>query len=404
MLTSDLALSWRRGDRVNPRYIKTDDANYLQEAEGLIAIFCENEGRRRAELNAELNEYVGFGTNYKIMRGLIKLLTDRCEFETRSAAGEPIEIRKTLFLAAKNFHPVNNENVKTEIIERVAQELNCSAQEVLESLYADLTDNQKLISFETLSPRELIDRYNLAQAQALLYRCLEMHLWIEPQRASDYREIFNAIKSFRLIHSIKGNAVNGYHITLTGPVSMFHRSQKYGVQMAVFLPALLNCKSWRMRAEIHSKERDNAFYELDSNQKLLRSHYDNTPEYENPVIEKLFANWRKLKSEWTLEANREVVDLGQTAFIPDLVLRHPNGKKVYLDVLGFWTPDSLKKRLREFESASGFCNFIIAAWEELRGSREDDVVPFSDNVIVFKRNLDATMVELTAEKITGNPS
>jgi predicted nuclease of restriction endonuclease-like RecB superfamily len=228
-----------------------------------------------------------------------------------------------------------------------------------------------------------------------------MKLWIEPQSASGFREIFNAIKSFRLIHSIKGNAVNGYQITLTGPVSMFHRSQKYGVQMAVFLPALLNSKGWRMSAEIHSKEKGNAFYELDSQQKLLRSHYDTAPEYENPVIEKLMTNWEKLKSEWTLEQNREVVDLGQTAFIPDLVLRHPNGKKVYLDVLGFWTPDSLKKRLKEFES-SGFQNFIIAAWEELRGSRED-IVNIPENVIVFKRNLDAAMVELTAEKKINNP-
>jgi hypothetical protein len=401
MLTGDLALSWRRGDRINPRYIRTDDANYLQAASGLISIFEQNENSTRFELTKELDEFVGYGTDYKIMRGLIKLLLDRCEFETSSAA-EPIEIRRSLFLAAKNFHPVvRDENAKTEIIEIVAQELNCNAEEIIPSLYADLSDNQKLVSFETLSPRELIDRYNLAQAQALLYKCLEMKLWIEPQSASGFREIFNAIKSFRLIHSIKGNAVNGYQITLTGPVSMFHRSQKYGVQMAVFLPALLNSKGWRMSAEIHSKEKGNAFYELDSQQKLLRSHYDTAPEYENPVIEKLMTNWEKLKSEWTLEQNREVVDLGQTAFIPDLVLRHPNGKKVYLDVLGFWTPDSLKKRLKEFES-SGFQNFIIAAWEELRGSRED-IVNIPENVIVFKRNLDAAMVELTAEKKINNP-
>lgn len=398
MLTSDLAMSFRRGDKIIPRYIKTDDAKYLQEAAGLISIFEQNEGQKRAELNAELDEHVGFGTNYKIMRGLIKLLLDRCDFETSSTA-EPSEIRRAVFLAAKKFHPVGrDENAKTEIIETAAHELNCNAEEILGSLYADLTDNQQLKSFDSLTPKELIDRYNLAQAQALLYRCLEMQLWIEPQSASAYRGVFNAIKSFRLIHSIKGNATNGYKITLTGPVSMFHRSQKYGVQMAVFLPALLNCGGWRMSAEIHSKEHSNAFYELDSNQKLLRSHYDNAPEYENPVAQKLIANWEKLESEWTLEENREVVDLGQTAFIPDFVLRHPNNKKVFLDVLGFWTPDSLKKRLNEFET-SGFQNFIIAAWEELRGSR-DDVVPFSENVIVFKRNLDAAMVELTAEKLT----
>ncbi len=397
MLTGDLALSWRRGDRINPRYIKPEDTNYLQTASGLISIFEQSENSTRFELNSELSEYVGDGTDYKIMRGLIKLLLDRCEFETSSPA-EPGEIRHALFFAAKNFHPViNNENAKTEIIKQVAQELNCKTDEVLESLYADLPDNQKLISFETLAPRELIDRYNLAQAQALLYRCLEIRLWVEPQSASGYREIFGAIKSFRLIHSIKGNAVNGYQITLTGPVSMFHRSQKYGVQMAVFLPALLNTKGWRMSAEIHSKEKGNAFYELESRQTLLSSHYENAPEYENPVIQKLFAGWKKIKSEWILELNREIVDLGQTAFVPDLVLRHPNKNKVFLDVLGFWTPDSLKKRLKEFES-SGFQNFIIAAWEELRGSR-DDVVNIPDNVIVFKRNLDAAMIELTADKL-----
>ena len=396
-MTGDLALSWRRGDKIHPRYIKTDDANYLQEAAGLIAIFEQNEGRTRGELDAELEEYVGFGTDYKIMRGLIKLSLDRCEFET-NAVIDPSEIRRALFLATRQVHPiVRNENLKLETISKAAQELNCNAGDLLQSLYADLPENQKLISFESLTPRELIDRYNLAQAQALLYRCFEMSLWIEPQSASGTREIFNAIKSFRLIHSIKGNVTNGYQVVLTGPVSMFHRSQKYGVQMAVFLPALLTCKGWRMRAEIQSKEKGNAFYELESRQTLLHSYYDTAPNYENPVNEKLLANWGKGASVWKLETNREVVDLGQTAFIPDFVLRGPSGEKVFLDVLGFWTPDSLKKRLREFEQ-SGFHNFIIAAWEELRGSR-DDVINVPENVIIFKRSLDAAMVELTAEKL-----
>jgi hypothetical protein len=399
MLTGDLALSWRRGDKIHPRYIKPDDANYLQEAAGLIAIFEQSDERTRAELNSELEEYVGFGTDYKIMRGLIKLLMDRCEFET-NASIEPSEIRRALFLAARLVHPiVRNEATRAETISTVARELNCETQDILPSLYADLPENQKLISFESCNPNELIDRYNLAQAQALLYRCLEMRLRIESQTAADTRELFNAIKSFRLIHSIKGNAANGYQVVLTGPVSMFHRSQKYGVQMAVFLPALLTCKGWRMSAEIQSKEKGNAFYELESRQTLLRSHYDTAPDYENPVNEKLMSNWEKSASEWKLEQNREVIDLGQTAFIPDFVLRGPSGKKVFLDVLGFWTPDSLKKRLREFEQ-SGFHNFIIAAWEELRGSR-DDVVNVPENVIVFKRNLDPVMVELIAERLTA---
>ncbi|HEX8686877.1 MAG TPA: DUF790 family protein, partial [Pyrinomonadaceae bacterium] len=88
MLTSDLAMSWQRGDRVHPRYIDAEDEEYLSAAEDLVALFESYVGRPRAALEESLQEYVGTGTDYRILRGLIKLLTDRCEFET-SAPAEP---------------------------------------------------------------------------------------------------------------------------------------------------------------------------------------------------------------------------------------------------------------------------------------------------------------------------
>src|SRR5918911_2427883 len=106
MLTADLALSWQRGGRTGPRYIERDDATYLQEASDLIRIFREQEGQRRASLERALEEYVGVGTDYKILRGLIKLLMDRCRFETASGAGDPAEIRRVLFLKARQHHPL----------------------------------------------------------------------------------------------------------------------------------------------------------------------------------------------------------------------------------------------------------------------------------------------------------
>src|SRR5918912_699292 len=105
MLTADLALSWQRGDQIKPRYINTEDEEHLREAEDLIALFAEHEGARRAALEESLQEYVGTGTDYKILRGLIKLLTDRCEFETASAV-EPPEIRRALFTKARLRHPL----------------------------------------------------------------------------------------------------------------------------------------------------------------------------------------------------------------------------------------------------------------------------------------------------------
>src|SRR6201990_782958 len=340
MLTSDLAVNRRRGDRIYPQLISTDNQGYLRDAEVLIEIFDEFQNKTRGELEKELEEYVGTGTDYKILRGLIKLLTDRCEFET-SAPAEPFEIRRALFLKARALHPLTSDEARAQVISEAARELACAPDELSAALYADLPENQKLKGFETISPPELLDLYNVAQAQALLYRAVEMRLWLEPQTAEGYRELFGAIKAYRLIHTVRGNSRDGYEVRLDGPASIFQRSQKSGIQMAVFLPALLLCKGWRMRAEIQSK-RGVAYFELTSKQTRLRSHYDTLRGYENPVVERLASLWSRGAGVWSLEQSGEVIDLGESAFIPDFVLRNAEtGARVFLEVLGFWTPEHL---------------------------------------------------------------
>lgn len=403
MLTADLAQSWMRGGKTGPRYVDVEDEQYQHDAAELISIFAACEGRTHAELDEALDAHVGLGVDYKILRGFIKLLTDRCEFETVSVK-DPVEIRRALFLRAGQTHPLIEDNeTRANVVREAALELECHPEALLTGLYADLPDNQRLMKFESLSAAELLDLYNVAQAQALLYRCLEMRLWVEPQNTEAYRELFGAIKAYRLIHTIKGNAEDGYEIHLNGPVSMFHRSQKYGVQMAVFLPALLLCTGWKMRAEISAKLNSgasrNAAFELDSRQHQLRSHYLSIPPYENPVREKLIAAWAKSGSEWQLEESSAVIDTGDSAFIPDFVLRHPDGREVYLEIFGFWTPRYLQERLKEFAHAK-LKNFIIAAWDELRGSREP-LTRVPEHTIIFKTRLDPAELVAMCEQIAA---
>ena len=396
MLTSDLAINRRRGDKIYPFLISANDTGFLRDGESLIAIFEDFEGKTRGELETELEEYVGTGTDYRILRGFIKLLSDRCEFETASVA-EPEEIRRKVFLEARNFQPILPDSGRhDEILKIAADEFQTDTKTIYTNLYADLSANQKMISFDSIAPEELLARYNLAQAQALLYKCVEMKIRVAPSDSVNYRSVFGWIKHFGLIHSVIGNTVNGYEITLTGAASLFHRSQKYGIRMAVFLPALLLCSNWKMRAEIAQKE-GNVFYEISSQQTEITSCYFNEPEYENPDLQKLKKNWEKADSGWMLEENKEVVDLGKTAFIPDLALISPSGERVYLDVLGFWTPKSLKKRLEEFHTA-GFRQFIFAASQELRGSREEPLWT-SENVLFYKTRIEPRLLIEMAEKL-----
>jgi uncharacterized protein len=397
MLTADLALNRIRNGRIEPRYIDPNNSNYLRVCDDLITIIAQHQGLRRTELDEALQEYVGVGTDYKILRGLIKLVTDQCPFEAISPV-DPVEIRRVLFLKACAHHPVSaSDAIRQQVIQETAGELNCKPEDVTEKLYADLFANQTLVEFEELSAKQLLDRYNLAQAQALLYRCTQMRLRIEAQPSAGYRRLFDAIKAYRLIHTIRGNPATGYEIRLDGPVSIFHQSQKYGIQMAVFLPALLLCGGWRLKAEVAHKSDSRASFELSSSDTRLVSHYLDDVSYKPPVGEKLISSWAKSDDGWRLEPGGEIIGLGESAFIPDFVISNPSGEKYYLEVFGFWTPRHLDDRLKDFERA-GFKNFLLAVSEELRGSREQplDLPP---NIVVFKSSLNAAAVKMAVERL-----
>lgn len=157
--------------------------------------------------------------------------------------------------------------------------------------------------------------------------------------------------------------------------------------MAVFLPALLLCQGWRLRAEIESKFGGENYYELTSDDERLRSNFLQVPAFANQLAEKLKTSWQKLESDWQLEASCEVIDLGETAFVPDFVLRNGEDRRVYLEVLGFWTPRYLHDRLEAFKRGR-FENFILVVSEELRGSR-DAPTNLPANVLMCKTSLNA---------------
>src|SRR5918998_3686570 len=106
MLTADLALSYRRGEEIRPRQLNAADPRWLREAETLVRIFKEHVNRPRGRLDAALDEYVGAGTNYRVVRGLVKLLLDRSEFAAETPV-DPAEVRRLVFAKSRAAHPLD---------------------------------------------------------------------------------------------------------------------------------------------------------------------------------------------------------------------------------------------------------------------------------------------------------
>lgn len=402
MLTSDLLLTRTEGPYLYPRYVRTDAPRFIRLAEELIAIYAAHAGKPRRELTAALNQYAEDRTDFRIQRGLAKLLRDdRCEFEEQAVA-PPLEIRRRLFALARENHPVVLQPdhihpvTKDELIAEVAREYTAEPEQIAWALYADLAENHILTRFDPPEPAWLLQRYNVALAQALLYRCVRMKLSVFRNIPSRYKQLFKFIKFYQLMHAIEGDLDSGYEILLDGPVSMFRLSQKYGLKLAVFLPALLLCTRWKMEAEIITAAGEQRYFPLDESNNLV-SHYRGSTMYDS-LLEKTFAErFLATESDWEIEREVAIINLKETVFIPDFAFRHTDGRTALMEIVGYWRPEYLKKKLMKLRR-SGRQDMVIAVSANLNVS-QDDFTDVPGRVFFFKNRINPKEVIARLEQV-----
>lgn len=402
MLTSDLLLTRTEGPYLYPRYVRTDAPRFTRMAEELIGIYAAHQGKPRRELTAALNQYAEDRTDFRIQRGLAKLLRDdRCEFEEQAVA-LPLEVRRRLFALARENHPVVLQPdhihpvTKDELIAEVAREYKAEPEQIAWALYADLAENHILTRFDPPEPAWLLQRYNVALAQALLYRCVRMKLSVFRNIPSRYKQLFKFVKFYQLMHAIEGDLDSGYEILLDGPVSMFRLSQKYGLKLAVFLPALLLCTRWKMEAEIVTAEGEHRYFPLDESANLV-SHYRDSTMYDS-LLEKTFAErFHATESGWEIEREVAIINLKETVFIPDFAFRHTDGRTALMEIVGYWRPEYLEKKIMKLRR-SGREDMVIAVSANLNVS-QDDFTDVPGRVFFFKNRINPKEVIARLEQV-----
>ena len=254
MLTNDLLRVSVRKGRVRPRYLDASDAEASGRAERLAALFAEAAEARwaRQELDDAIEAIVGHGTDFLIWRGLAKLLLDRTTFATASAV-DPIELRAALFDASmRPGAALGDDAWRAECTAEVAAALSITEAELEAGIYADLEARQRIESHKPLGGRALIDRYNLALAQAVLYRATALEIELGHQDPNRVRYLLSSLKFFGLMHRAWRTEA-GVLLRIDGPASLFRKSKKYGLQMATFLPALVLMDDWGLKAELDWK-------------------------------------------------------------------------------------------------------------------------------------------------------
>lgn len=353
MLTGNLVRVRLARDRVIPLYINRNDASWLTIAESLLLVFRDSVGKTRGEIDDEIAEMFGDDPRTLAQRGLAKVLFDRADFDVVSEL-PPETVRETVFTAAaaerRRIHesgrrqPFEREGVLT----RVGEKLGLAPAQVLSSLFADLKDENRMLKFDDLDAQRLLDRYNVALAQAVLLRAVLIKVEIQGERPARYRQIFRSLKFHRLLARVEGSMADGYVLHIDGPMSLFSATSKYGLQIALFLPALLLCENFLLTAELEwGPQKKPMTFHVSARDGLV-SHHQDQGSYVPAEVAGFVDRFRQIAPEWDVSESTELIELGREGvWVPDYRFVHrPTETDVLLEVLGFWKRTSLERLLR----------------------------------------------------------
>ena len=396
MLPKNL-LRYRINDgQIYPAFLDPASPRYLQAARELTVLVGSHVGKTQGELEEALEKYAASRTDYRVLRGLAKVILGFAEFDRPTS--DAATLRNTVFeRAGKGWPVVRHKSAPFEtdrgmVIEEIAGQTGLSAAQLEEQLHADLPERRRLIRFEApREPEAIVTRYNMELARGLLYWAERLTIDIE----DSVQDVFRYIKLCRLMHTI-ARRERGYHIELDGPLSLLRGTLRYGLKMAVFLPALALCRTWRMEAVI-IKRGERLRFTLDDQSQLV-SHFRRFPAFDSQLerdfavdFEKAFA---KNSHRWRLTRADAVISLARNeVMIPDFTLRDQNGHEVYLEIVGFWTPDYLNRKIAKVTEA-GLDNLIVAVSKQLA---LDEAAASEINVLWFAKKLPVAEVIARAE-------
>jgi predicted nuclease of restriction endonuclease-like RecB superfamily len=233
------------------------------------------------------------------------------------------------------------------------------------ALFADLKSEQRLTRFKDITSERLLQRYNVALAQAVLLRSTQVRVAIRCEKPARYRQLLRLVKFHRLICDIKRTGPESCELHLDGPLSLFSATQKYGLQLALYLPAVLLCRDFDLEADLKwGVQRKPKRFTLGAGDGLV-SHAPDTGTYVPPELEMFVELFRKRVPDWAIEEEVDVLPLGDSYWVPDFRLIHrETGATVLLEVLGFWRRASAERhleRLRQHASTP----FVLAVSDQL---------------------------------------
>ena len=401
MLTADLVNARRRGGEL--RVVRLDEKGRVRAGElaaAYLGLARAHVRRTRDELDEACAGVEVQPRERRLADGIRKLVEDRCSFDSEPAI-DPGELRRDVFLRAS---AARREGVfeRQAIMGGIAEERGLAPEALEAALYADLRGAHRLIGLDEIDPAGLVADYDTAQVQAVLLRAVRVAVDVKCAAAGAYRALFHKLKFLRLLYRIEETGDGGYRIEIDGPFSLFESVTKYGLQLALALPALRECDAFELEADVRwGAGRTPLVFHLRGGAEAAARSGDGAAQLPDEVAA-LATAVAALDTRWRPRPAGAILDLrGVGLCVPDLVFEHEEtGECVYLEVMGYWSREAVWRRV-ELVAAGLADKILFAVSERLRVSEQvlGDDLPGA--LYVYKRTMNARAVLDRVERLTA---
>ena len=333
-------------------------------------------------------------------------IDDLGSMKAPSSSGWPIDpflIRRQLFEESSKRGFALTDLERAQIMDLVASRLGLSAITIAENMWSDLEDNMVIEHFFSLSPQQLIGWYNLSLVQTMLFNCT--HLEFLVIGGIHWKHVLRDLKRLGLMYYLeqrqkipsdeetscenqrKRTSENSAPAekdeseivcSVSGPLSIFKLTDRYGTSIAKLIPSIFSAGKWFIKAWIVRKNfiSGKKIYEFQlshdrsplllcepirnnskitsENEQFASSHTDITSStyYDSKVEENFAKRFIQSGSGWDLTREPDPIVLSDgKALIPDFMFEK-YGKKIYFEIVGFWTTEYLEKKLEKIRDIS----------------------------------------------------
>jgi len=338
-------------------------------------------GQPQRELDARLREPLPFDSPPRKLRLAIQVLTRLRRDRRNTAAVPPRQARALVFVEAARA-PAG----PLTALSTVAASLGVTAADLQNSLFADLPGERLVGSWaQPMSAAELALRANLALIQGLLFQATEVRIDVE----GNTRALVRHAKLHGLICTVAQlPARYRASLELSGPFALFRNTRLYGRALGELVPLLGWSPRFRLQANCIFGGR-RLTLQLGTGDPIFPATAPR--QYDSRVEERFAQEFRRLAPDWDVLREPEPITAENTLIFPDFALQHRSNpaRRWLLEIVGFWTPDYVARKLASYRNAR-LSNLILCI-DEGRNCAEADL-PAGAVVVRFRRRVDPAAV------------